>query len=355
MNNSFQKKLNNTSSKIKNVANNISNKGSKMKNTITNTVSNSVSKVKNTVNNSVSKISNKVNEKTNIKEKANNLKQNISSFEQNNTAISKVVFILVIIIIFGLLFRLGVYLISLFIMPNKNPIVVDGMRSLLKGKKYTVNPTNKEPKPILRSINEDQGMEFTWSHWLFINSTENTITKEYDPTGDLFNENDNTKRLIFSKDKTYDNKNNSISSPGLYLKDDNTLELEFGIYNENINDISDLKKTIIIPNIPIQKWVCIVIKVQNKTIDIYINGMLTKRENMNYVIKQNYGDIYVGDKTSFDGYISDLRYFNYAINNNEIFNILNNGPNLKMEDVEYNDTKNTDYLSMRWYLESNRT
>ena len=145
MNNSFQKKLNNTSSKIKNVANNISNKGSKMKNTITNTVSNSVSKVKNTVNNSVSKISNKVNEKTNIKEKANNLKQNISSFEQKNTAISKVVFILVIIIIFGLLFRLGVYLITLFIMPNKNPIVVDGMRSLLKGKKYTVNPTNKEP------------------------------------------------------------------------------------------------------------------------------------------------------------------------------------------------------------------
>ena len=93
----------------------------------------------------------------------------------------------------------------------------------------------------------------------------------------------------------------------------------------------------------------IIIRVQNKTLDIYINGMLTKRENYEYVIKQNYGNIHVGNANSVDGYISSLRYFNYAINGNQIQDIIYKGPNLKMEGENYVDT-NPPYLSMRWYL-----
>ena len=151
--------------------------------------------------------------RNNINERVNNAKQNLTSNSQNessflgklnlgfqnisgttqkfaeaNSTITKVVFILFVVILFGLLMRLGVFLLTWFMMPPRNPIVVNGMRPTKKGKKYNVNPNNADPKPILRSINENQGMEFTWSTWFWmegINYAETT-----------------TKKRIFSKGKT---------------------------------------------------------------------------------------------------------------------------------------------------------
>ena len=77
-----------------------------------------------------------------------------------------------VLIIFVFLLRLGVYLISLFYTPSKNPIILNGMRTTNTYKEYNVNPNAADPNPILRSINEDQGTEFTWSTWVWIDNTE---------------------------------------------------------------------------------------------------------------------------------------------------------------------------------------
>jgi len=60
--------------------------------------------------------------------------------------------------------------------------------------------------------------------------------------------------------------------------------------------------------------------------------------------KQNYGDIIVG---RFNGMMSDLRYFNTALNVFHINNITLAGPNLKTA-VNQRDTK-FDYLSNIWF------
>ena len=82
-----------------------------------------------------------------------------------------------------------------------------------------------------------------------------------------------------------------MNSPGIYLFDDtqsvsdtNTLSFVVELFDNISNNDNKKYEIINIPNIPLQKWVHIVIRVQSKTLDIYINGMLTKRENFNSVI-----------------------------------------------------------------------
>ena len=279
----------------------------------------------------------------------------LNDFAENNSTIAKVIFVLFMFIIFGLLFRLGVYILTLFFAENKNPVVLKGMRSTLTKKIYRVNPNLKDPKPILRSINENQGMEFTWSSWIWINSTD------YDDT---------SPRLFFSKGQTIDSYETTdasvkkpfvMNSPGLYLYDKNqdtgqtnSISVVISFFDNepisgNIN--RPFYDVITINNMPMQKWVNVIIRVQSKIVDIYINGTLTKRKEYDRVVKQNYGDILVGSqKFGADAYISSLRYFAHAIGNNTIQDILYQGPNLKMDGTEMMETK-PPYLAMKWYLD----
>jgi hypothetical protein len=97
-----------------------------------------------------------------------------------------------------------------------------------------------------------------------------------------------------------------------------------------------------------QKWVCCTIRVQGTYVDVYINGVLTKRTILVNIPKQNYYDIYVGDSKGFKGYISALRYYSKAINYDEIQALFTAGPSLQM--LEGDDMpRSTDFLSMNWY------
>lgn len=318
--------------------------------------------------------------KNNINQGVNNIKQNVGSagqdensffgklslglnqisgttqkFAEANSTISKVIFILFMVILFGLLMRLGIFLLSFFMTPSKNPIVVNGMRPTTKGKVYNVNPNEADPKPILRSINEDQGMEFTWSTWFWMESIDYSDTS--------------TKKRIFSKgnNNARGRQNEYIvdtqdiylmNSPGLYSHaDENKIDVVLNTFNKNgspSDDLTSIQTIITIDNIPVQKWVNVIIRIQNNTVDVYVNGTLTKRENLEVVPKQNYGNIYVGDKINgMDGYISGLRYFNHAIGSGQIQDILYKGPNLKMEGDDWN-TAQPPYLAMRWYFDQNQ-
>ena len=96
-------------------------------------------------------------------------------------------------------------------------------------------------------------------------------------------------------------------------------------YDESLesSDIEMPYEVIEVENIPIQKWVICTIRVQNKTVDVYLNGIPTKRVNMKNIPKQNYGNIHVGGHSDgFNGYISSLRYFDHAIGNGKIQDIL---------------------------------
>jgi hypothetical protein len=83
---------------------------------------------------------------------------------------------------------------------------------------------------------------------------------------------------------------------------------------------------------------------QNKIMDVYVNGVVANRHVFKNVPKQNYSDIQVG---GFNGNLSDLRYFNAALNVFQINNIVMAGPNLKTEESSVDSR--FDYLSSSWY------
>lgn len=324
-------------------------------------------KTKNVVASEVQKTSNAVKSTLNSSQTFQSAKRGsfalgsfAKDFAEKNSTVSKFIFILFIIILFGLLIRVGVYIISLFTLPNKNPIVVNGMLPTNSLTKYQVNPTMANSKPILRSVNENQGMEFTWSTWIFIDnvSTLDDSTK-------------NNAKRIFSKGGDSETAEPfAMNSPGLYLFDPS--------YDDVVNNVkttssstnaitivttvfsdvdtgssgSGVTRNITIRNIPIQKWVNVIIRAQNKSIDVYINGVLSTRNNMEQVIKQNYGDIFVGDDVDgMNGFISSLRYFDHAIGNMKIQEINQQGPNLKMIGNKNKETM-PPYLATRWYLDN---
>ena len=53
---------------------------------------------------------------------------------------------------------------------------------------------------------------------------------------------------------------------------------------------------------------------------------------------QNYDPVYISLNGGFQGHISKLQYFAYAIGANQIQSIINSGPNLKSLGGNINDT-----------------
>ena len=103
-----------------------------------------------------------------------------------------------------------------------------------------------------------------------------------------------------------------------------------------------------IKDIPVNKWVHCAVRVQNLSVDVYINGVMTQRKNLKTLPNQNYYDTYVGDSNGFDGYISSLNYYAYALNYDQIQNDYAKGPNMKLQG-QSNQINYKDYLAMNWY------
>ena len=92
------------------------------------------------------------------------------------------------------------------------------------------------------------------------------------------------------------------------------------------------------------------IRMQNQSMDIYINGTITNRVNFENVPKQNYQDVLVCANGGFPGQISNLRYYDYALSVFEIMNLVYWGPNLKLiEKTTESSSSNYNFLSNEWY------
>ncbi len=261
-------------------------------------------------------------------------------FMESNTMITKFVFILLLLIVFILLLRvLSIILINL-LTPSKTPILLNGLIDGRKPHVINVDPNRAKSKPIYRSSNKNQGVEFTWNLWIFID--------------DIYYESSHYRHIFHKGDSNYEGEsshNNGISypnnAPGMYLapgqEHGNRFVILFNTYEEIIERVE-------IDDVPIEKWICVTIRCQNKSIDVYINGVLTKRHTLKGVPKQNYGNVYVTQNRGFGGYVSELRYFDYAIYYNKIKAIKEKGPNLKMIG---NNMKNfPPYLRTKWFYEN---
>jgi hypothetical protein len=259
-------------------------------------------------------------------------KSNINFFE-SNSLVAKFAFLLVVIFAFIILLKFGISIVAYFMSPNQSPHLIDGMVDAKNALIFPQDPTsNNETVTIYRSVNERDGLEFTWSVWIYINTLQ-YLQGQYKHIFYKGNSNLAETGLNFPN-----------NAPGLYLApDSNELVVmmnTFDVINEEIK----------IPNIPLNKWMNVIIRCQNRRLDVYINGTVARSLQLTSVPKQNYGDVYVGMNGGFDGYISNLWYHNYALGTAAIQNLVSRGPNTKMLGNNGMNLKDSNYLSLRWFF-----
>jgi len=77
-----------------------------------------------------------------------------------------------------------------------------------------------------------------------------------------------------------------------------------------------------VSNIPIQKWVNLIISVYGRTMDLYIDGKLVRTCLLPGVASvNNNANIYVTPKGGFDGWTSKLQYYPNSLNPQDAWNI----------------------------------
>jgi hypothetical protein len=258
-------------------------------------------------------------------------------FLNSNSIVAQVAFLLLILFVFIILLRLGISLLGYFLAPTGSPKLINGMVDAKQLIVIPQDPSSSGSVTISRSANANEGIEFTWSVWMYIDDlTYNT----------------GRYRCVFYKGNDYSKNpdadaqglNFPNNAPGLYIAP-NTNDLVIMMNTFNV-----INEEITINDIPINKWVNVIIRCENNTLDVYINGSIIKSHHLHGVPKQNYGDVYIAPNGGFAGYISNLWYYNYALGVNEISKLSSNGPNTHtLGSNGLNITKNN-YLSLRWFF-----
>jgi len=81
-----------------------------------------------------------------------------------------------------------------------------------------------------------------------------------------------------------------------------------------------------VSNVPIQKWVNLVVSVYGRTMDVYIDGKLVRTCLLPGVASiNNNADVHITPAGGFDGWTSKLQYYPNSINPQEVWNIYNKG------------------------------
>jgi hypothetical protein len=84
--------------------------------------------------------------------------------------------------------------------------------------------------------------------------------------------------------------------------------------------------TCTVANIPIQKWVNLVLSVYGRTMDLYVDGKLVRTCLLPGVASiNNNSNIYVTPAGGFDGWTSKLQYYPNSLNPQEVWNIYSQG------------------------------
>jgi hypothetical protein len=82
-----------------------------------------------------------------------------------------------------------------------------------------------------------------------------------------------------------------------------------------------------VQNIPIQKWTNLIVTLNNRSLDVYINGKLVKTCVLPSPAEvDDTSSVYLTPLTGFSGYTSRFNYWNDTVNPQQAWNIYKSGP-----------------------------
>ena len=282
------------------------------------------------INNSAKNIANAA--KTATKKVANATKSAINKatgFLGNGSPVSYILIGLLFIILILLVIYLTQNLINWFYSSfTKKKVLLDGTKDATTEIVINQNPDDENAINLPRSMDEDGGIEFTYSYWMFVSDWMNESGEEQH----VFHKGERDGNVNFAPKVTLDGKDNKMY---IYM-----------------NTFNDQNVKVEIDNMPVKKWVNVCIVIKHKIMDVYVNGFLKLTHEFDSLPKQNYRNVYINRNKGFVGYISRLEYYSYALTYFDIQNIMNKGPSKKVvADVSGTFTQMPPYFASQWWYE----
>jgi len=226
----------------------------------------------------------------------------VNYFKENKTAYQILILVLACSLLAGFIIIIKVMVVALYKAKMRKPWLIKGSKNAKNSLNIPQDPSDPNSIPTNRSDNENDGTEFTYSMWLVV---ENFVYKQ-GKWKHVFHKGNNT---------AYPNQ-----APGVWLKpDENALRIYMNTHEKILEQID-------IDNLPVKKWFHIGIVLKEKTMDVYLNGKLKKRQLLSGIPRQNFGDIWVNLFGGFEGYVSKFRYYQWALEYTDIENIVSDGP-----------------------------
>ena len=124
----------------------------------------------------------------------------------------------------------------------------------------------------------------------------------------------------YGDSKTYSLCHSAYGSPNImYLRKDNIIQIQLIYRNkEGIEDTYNFN----LENFENQKWVNLVITVNNRKVNIYKNGLLTTSKIIPNTNLKSYKTLTLGEKNNnFGGYMGFVDYYNYELSKDEVLKI----------------------------------
>ncbi len=164
-----------------------------------------------------------------------------------------------------------------------------------------------------RSDNQKEGAVFSFEGWFAVN--------DYTGTGY------GSRRMIFSR----------ADCPGLYIDSTSNSILV-------VVDTYGASETIMIQNVPAQKWIHFAIVVSQYAVDVYINGILRQHHTLTQLPKQEDASVQVAQKP-FDGQVGGLTYYARALTAVEVATHASGMPPPSLVTAP----PSGNYFDIRWY------
>jgi hypothetical protein len=268
-----------------------------------------------------------------------------SMFGSLNTVFARLAFLFLLLIAFYLLGSAGVALLGWWTRPDRNPVLISGRLSGRSEVTISQDPKKTSAVLVSRSNDGSSGAEFSWAVWLFLDPPAVDAGGGRDPAayGTVF-----VKGSGAPDAKT---QVNSSNGPGMYVRTDAaTGATELGVAMDTMaNAVPDWIR---VPNMPLRKWVHVVVRLKNMRLQVYVNAAVAASHTLSAFARQNYYAVHVCPNLGFPGELADLRYFDHAVSALRLRALLSTGPNTAASTAATDASKaggSYTYLSDHWY------
>ena len=160
------------------------------------------------------------------------------------------------------------------------------------------NATEEQKISSSDMANSSQSTNFAYSVWFFVEDWS----------------------YKYGEKKTILVRNEEEPCPNIFFDPmENNIEVVISDYNDRLNRCR-------IENVPLQKWVCLIVSVYNQTLDLYLDGKLIKTCVLDGVPKLDASkDVLVTPNGGFSGWISNIQYWDKAMNPQEAYKVYQKG------------------------------